>query len=157
MKNSTQELTHHQKLVSKSLRDNGQNIEPEFHEAFMKAMCIALRDHHVPVSLISRSVSIKPYDRTNPNKLFALVIDQKPIGRLGEIGWKAISQTALKTPEMTLVFSQSSNRATRWAQMAYRDNIVIQALLSRVNAYIEAEVLAHKTALLQTPPSKPRL
>lgn len=157
MKNHAQELTHHQKLVSKSLRDNGPNIAPEFHEAFMKAMCIALRDHGVPVSLVSRSVSIKPYDKANPVKLFALLIDQKSIGGLGEIGWKAISQTALKDPKMTLVFSQSKNRATRWQQMLYQDNIVIRALLSQVNAYIEAEVLAHKTVLLETPPSRPRL
>lgn len=155
-------LTPHQLLVSRVLEDLSREIEPAFHQAFMMAMCLALRQNGVPVSLISRDVRLSPLYKDCPRRLFALVIDQKPVGLRGSVGWKAIGQAAVDEipkggKEGEVIYTQSTNHASRWPEPMMRKNLVVQALLSKSVAHVESWVLGRKTEIVERRAPTPRL
>ena len=137
-------LTHNQKAVSQFLAQSAPNVSLEFRAAFMKAAFLALRAHRIPSTLVSRNVQVSPWAKTNARQIFALLVEGRPIGFGGSVGWKQLSQDILPAGS-TLVFLQSTNKADHHEPAAFKNNTVVRALFSKAAADLAANLVGLST------------
>lgn len=138
-------LTHHQEVVRRFMAQASSTVSQEFYEAFMKASLLALRGQGVPVTLHCRKVR---HHLAHPKRhnVYALEVEGRPIGFKGSVGWKAIADEhahphqdppAAAPPS----YLHSVNKTEHVHPIQFRNNLVVRALLSKVEADLAANFL----------------
>lgn len=146
-----------QSVVSAFLARAYLDQPPQSRPSFMRACLIALRQHQVPTRLVSRRVSVSPWNNDSPRQALVLLVEGRPIGVTGEVGWKAIyDRLASSVRKGSVVqFTQSADKATLHDPARFHGSASVQALLPQVQAELAAALLKDRAPIVDRERTRP--